>query len=141
MTDAISSHGTLLKKGDGGDPEAFATVAEVLDISGPEETTETEDATNHGSNGWEEVITTIQVAGEVSFDVNYVPGDATHDASTGLIADKRNKTLRNWKIVMPDAGNTTENFAAYVTKVGRTRNVRGKLTGSFTLKITGPITA
>lgn len=139
-TQAIASFGTLLKVGDGGSPEVFTTIAEVLDISGPEETTEVEDATNHGSpSGWEEVIPTIQSGGESNFEVNYIPAHATHDAITGLLADKRNKTLRNFKIVMPDVGNTEESFAAYVTKMGRTRNVKGKLIGSFTLRISGPI--
>ena len=135
MTDALSSFGILLKRGDGGSPESFATIAELRDV-GTEETLETEDATTHASPGaWDEVIATIQSAGEVSMEVNYVPGDATHAA---LIADKRARTLRNFQLVLPDTL-LTESFAAYVTKVGRPYPVKGVMRGSFTLRRSGAI--
>lgn len=135
MTDALSSFGILLKRGDGGSPEAFATIAELRDVS-TEETLETEDATNHASpNAWDEVIATIQSAGEVGFEVNYVPGEATHAA---LISDKRARTLRNFQLVAPGAL-LTESFAAYVTKVGRPYPVKGVMRGNFTLRRTGAI--
>lgn len=138
MTSALSSFGTLVKKGDGGSPESFTTIAELLDIEGPEVTLETEEATSHSStDGWAEYLGTILDGGEVSFEVNYVPTNATHNASTGLIKDMTARTKRNFQIVFPDSGNTTWSFAAFVTKVGPTAPVRGVLKGSVTLKVTG----
>lgn len=138
MTSALSSFGTLVKKGDGGSPESFTTIAELLDIEGPELELDTEEATSHSSpDGWAEYIGTILDGGEVSFDVNYVPTNATHNATTGLIKDMTGRTKRNFQIVFPDSGNTTWSFTALVTKVGPAAPVRGALKGSITLKVTG----
>lgn len=138
MTSAISSFGTLLKKGDGGTPESFTTIAELLDIEGPEMELDTEEVTSHSStDGWAEYIGTILDAGEVSFEVNYVPTNATHNATTGLIKDMTARTKRNFTLVFPDSGNTTWSFTALVTSVSPTAAVRGVLNGKIGLKITG----
>jgi len=136
---AISSFGTLLKIGDGGSPtETFATIAEVADISGPGLSMDTEDVTNHSSaGGWKEYIGTLLDGGEISFDINYTPTAATHNASTGLINDMENKTKRNFKLVFPDTGATTWSFAAFVTGFEPGEPVSGKLSASVGLKISG----
>jgi hypothetical protein len=134
----ISAFGTLLKKGDGGDPESFTTIYEVLDIGGPSLKLDTEETTNHSSTGgWEEVVATILRSGEVTFEINYDPAGATHDASTGLIADMVARTLRNFQLVFPDTGTTTWSFAAYVTGFEPSEPVAGKLSASVTLKPSG----
>jgi hypothetical protein len=138
MSDAISSFGTLLKIGDGGEPETFTTIAEVLDIGGPELELGTEESTSHDSpGGWREHVGTLLSAGEVTFDVNFIPTHATHNPSTGLIADMVNRVKRNFKLVFPDAAATTWSFAALVTKLGPAEPVEGKLEASVTLQVTG----
>lgn len=140
-TSAISSFGTLLKKGDGGSPEVFTTIAEVLDIEGPDESLETEDVTSHDStSGWVEKIGTLLDGGEVSFEVNFVPTNATHDSTTGLRADMINRTRRNFQMVLPDAGTTTYAFAALVTNVKPSEPVKGALRAEVTLEISGVVT-
>ena len=84
MTQAVSSNGTLLKMGDGGSPEAFTTIAEVLDITGPQLEAGTEEVTNQDSAGWREYIVTLLSGGEVSFDVNWF-NDVTQGFDTGLM--------------------------------------------------------
>jgi len=138
MSNAISAFGTLLKIGDGGSPESFTTIAEVKDISGPSLSLDTEDVTSHASSGgWEEHIGTILRSGEVSFDINFIPTHATHDASTGLIADMKNRTVRNFQLVFPDASSTTWAFSALVTGFEPSEPVAGSLGASVTLKLTG----
>ena len=138
MSDAISAFGTLLKIGDGGDPESFTTIAEVKDISGPSLSLATEEITNHSSpGGWREFIGTLLDAGEVTFDINFIPTHSTHNASTGLIADMVNKVKRNFQLVFPDAGNTTWNFTALITGFELSEPVEGTLSASVTLRITG----
>lgn len=138
MTDALSGHGTLLQIGDGADPENFTTIAEVRDITGPGLGLDTADVTSHDSTGgWEEHIGTILRSGEVTFDVNYIPTDGTHDASSGLINDQESRTLRNFQLVFPDGGGTTWSFAALVTGFDPTGPVDGELTASVTLKPSG----
>jgi predicted secreted protein len=135
---AIPAFGTLVKIGDGGGPENFTTIAELMDIKGPKFKADTEDVTNHLSTGsWEEVVTTILRSGEVTFDVNFVPQNATHSYSSGVLRDFNNKTRRNFKLVFPDVGNTTWAFAAFITGFESEAPVKGKLKAAITLKITG----
>jgi hypothetical protein len=139
MTSGISAHGTLLKKGDGGTPETFATIAEVGDIDGPKLKAIMEDFTTHSSNGYVERKPTLKDSDQVKFPVHFVSADATHDKTTGLVADWTNKTLRNFKITFPDASGFS--FAAYVEEIGFKAPVKGKLTADVTLSLTGAITA
>lgn len=137
MSNAISSYGTLLKVGDGAAPENFTAIAEVKDISGPSFSLGTEEVTNYSSNGWREFVATILDAGEISFDINFIPSETTHDVTTGLLADMVNKTKRNFQIEFPDTGATTWTFAAYVTGFELSEPVEGALGASVTLRITG----
>jgi len=139
VTQAISAFGTLVKVGDGATPtENFTTIAELLDISGPELGLDTEEVTTHSSpGGWEEHIGTILRSGAITFQVNYVPTHATHNASTGLIADMVNRTVRNFELVFPNTGATKWSFAALVTSCPPAEPVAGALRGSFSLKLTG----
>ncbi|MGE5619533.1 MAG: phage tail tube protein [Sphingomonadaceae bacterium] len=137
MTQAIGSHGTLLKIGDGGEPEQFTTIAEVTNIQGPGLSMDTVDATSHDSPSYhEEIIAGIKRSGEVTFSINFVPTHATHNPSTGLLRDWANRTKRNFKLVFPDVGNTTWTFAAFVTGFQPTAPAGSeKLTADVTLKV------
>ena len=137
-TKAIKAWGTLLQIGDGEDVEGFTTIAEVKDISAPELTLDTEDVTSHDSpGGYEEHIGTILRTGNVSFAVNYVPTEATHDAETGLLADMAARVVRNFQLIWSDTGGTVWSFAALVTAVGPSAPVGGSLQAAITLKLTG----
>ena len=133
---AVSSFGTLLKIGDGATPtEAFTTIAEVMDISGPEFTRDTEEVTNHSSTGgYKEYIATLKDAGNVSFDLNFTNA-ATQLA---LATDFENGTVRNFKIVFPlPTGNTTLGFAGIVTNLGLDAPVQGILRRGVEIQVTG----
>lgn len=138
-TNAIPGYGTLLKKGDGGSPEAFTTVVEVTEVNPPEITLKTDDATHHGSNGWEEVIATLLSGGDVSAKINWIPSDPTHDETTGVLSSILNRTKGNWKVTLPGTVKTF-NFAALLTKFKPTTPVDKKMTAEITLKISGPVT-
>lgn len=134
----ISAFGTLLKKGDGGSPESFTAIAEVSNIGGPNLSLDPIDVTHHSSTaGWKEFVGGLLDGGEVSFEINYDPVGATHDASTGLIADMVARTMRNFQLVFPDTGNTTWSFAALVTAFEPSEPVDDKLAASITLKLSG----
>jgi len=87
MASAVSSHGTLLKIGDGGGSEVFTTIAEVLDIIGFEQTLDREEVTNHSSAGRKEWVATLLDGGEVSFECSFY--QATTQAQ--LWTDQGNK--------------------------------------------------
>lgn len=136
MTAGIAAFGTLLKRGNAATPEVFTTIAEVGDIAGPTLKTQLEDATNHGSSGsFEEKIPTVQSMGSIKFPVSFIPTNATHSYSAGIVLDWKNKTKRNFQMVFPD--NTTWTFAAYVEQVDFKAPVKKVLTADITLTITG----
>ncbi len=134
----ISAHGTLLKKGDGAVPEVFATIAEVGDIDGPTLKSVMEDFTTHGSGGYVEQKPILKDGDKLKFPINFVSSNATHDKTTGLVADWTNKTLRNFQVVFPDASGFA--FGAYVEEIKFKEPVKGKLAADVTLAVNGAIT-
>lgn len=137
-TAAISSHGTLLKMADRATHLTYATVAEVLDIKGPQIKGVREDATNHGSGGWVEKITTLKDGGKVTFDLHFVSGDSTHNKTVGLLAASIAQTREYFQVIFPDSSGFQ--FYAYVD-MNFEAKVKGKLTASVELDLTGPVTA
>jgi len=137
---AYSSFGTLLQMGsvDGGGG-SFTTIAQVLDISGPEFTIDTEETTNQSSaGGYEEFIPTIKRSGNVTFDILYDPNAATHEqASTGVLYVMINRKLRGFQLLMPTTAAKQWNFLAYVVGFGQANPVAGTQKASITLKISG----
>ena len=138
MSNAISSFGTLLKIGDGAGTETFTTIAEVLDIDGPTLTQDTVEVTSQTATArHKEYIVTLKDGGEVTFDVNYVTTDGTHNPTTGLIKDYKDGTLRNFQIIFSDSGTTTWTIPAFVVSFGTTMPVNGALGAAITLKVSG----
>jgi len=135
---AISAFGTFVKIGDGTSPENFATIAEVLSINGPSMELETIDVTTHSTGEpWRQFIGSLLNAGEVSFDINFIPTNSTHSYSAGLLKDMVDRTQRNFQIVFPDQGNTTWEFTALVTSFQCTEAIDDVIKASITLKLTG----
>lgn len=139
MTQALSGFGTLLKIGDGGTPtENFTTIAEVTDITAPGLTMDVIDVTSHDSpDALREKIAGLKDLGECTFTINYIPTHATHNATTGLIRDWKNRTKRNFKLVFPDAGATTWSFSGFVTNFQPSAPVDDKLTADVTITLSG----
>jgi len=138
MTSATPSYGTLLKMGDGADPEVFTTIAEVGDLEAPGIELETEDATSHDSGGWEEKIATILKISDIDTEINWIPSDGTHDETTGLLSKILGRTKTNFQVILPNAALTFP-FSAYVTKFQPKQPVKGKLSADITFSGTGSI--
>lgn len=135
-TVGTSGFGTLLKVGDGASPtEAFTAIAEVKSISGPSMSMETIDATHMESpSGYREILPSFRNGGEVSFDLNFLPANATQ---VGLLTSFTNASLKNYQLIFPDSGTTTWGFAAYVTGFSPSAAVDDILAASATLTISG----
>jgi len=137
---AYSSFGTLLQMGsvDGGGG-SFTTIAQVLDISGPEFQVDTEETTSQSSaGGYEEFIPTIKRSGNLTFDVLFDPNAATHEsASTGLIYVMTNRKLRGFQLLMPTTAAKQWNFLGYVVGFTQSNPVAGTQKASITIKISG----
>jgi hypothetical protein len=134
-TRAKTGFGTRIYRGDGASPtETFVAIAEIGDVSGPELRLQTEDATHMESpNGYVEKIPTIREAGDVTFDMHLIEGEITQSP---LFDDLNESALRNFRLVFPSGG-TRIAFKAYVTSIGPSFPVKGKMVRSVTLSITG----
>ena len=132
---AEAGYKVLLKRGDGGDPETFDDIAEVRDLTPPQLEAATAEVTSRGSGGWREYITTLKDGGEITFDVNFLPGTNGHAV---LIDDWRAGTLRNYKVIFPDGSEWL--VPALVTKVSPDASLEDQLSAEITLKVSGEIT-
>lgn len=122
----------------GGVAEAFTTVAEVTNISGPSESLETIDATHMTSPGARrEYIASLLDSGEVSFDLNFLPSDANQN---GVRNDISNRVRRRWQIVWTDESLTTYEFDGFVVQWEPSAQIDDKLAVSASLKVTGQVT-
>lgn len=142
MTNAIAGIGLRFQVGDGQTPETFTDVAEVKDFTGPSVTQETEDVTHHGSPGnWRERIPTLLDGGEISFTLNYIPTDSTHDATDGLLSDLEAQTAaRNFKVTWPDTNQTLWEMSGIVTNFEPQGPVDGAFEAEVTIEVTGQMT-
>lgn len=132
MANGISAFGTLLKRNG-------TTIAEVTDITPPGFSRDTFELTHHQSpNMWREFGKSLKDGGEVSFSINYIPTNSTHNAATGLLGDfANNSTTDTWAIVFPDTGGTTWSFPGIVTDFSPSAPIDDKLAADVTLKISG----
>jgi hypothetical protein len=138
-TSARIGYGTLLKRGDGASPETFTAIAEVTNITGPNLTLNTEDATHMESpDATMEFIPALIDPGTLSFTVHFLP---TNTTQTDLITDLKTRVIRNFQLVCNDPLTTTWSFAAYVTGFNLTAPIAGKFTADVTLKVTSIITS
>lgn len=136
---AVYAFGTLLKIGDGATPtEAFVTVAEVTGLDGPNLTADTVELTSHSStSAFKEYLVTLLDAGEVTCTINYVPTDATHNPTTGLLSKYAARAKTNFKLVFPNGAATTWTFSGFITHFQPHAPVADKLAADVTIKITG----
>lgn len=138
-TQAIMGTGIKLMIHDGGSPGSYDELAELRSLKPGNLTRDLRDVTNHGSaGGFREFINGLKDGGVVSGQVNYVPTEGTHNASTGLIADLVSGVRRLFKVVFPDDDETEWAFEGIVTKfeppdVG----VESELLADFEIKVTG----
>jgi len=131
-----AAFGTTLYRGTSGGGTPYVN---VMSISGPALSLDTEDVTSHDSTGaWEEVVGTILRSGECTLDIAYDPANATHkNAAGGLLADLAARTSTTFTLVFPDSGSTEWVFTALVTGFEPSAPVDGALTASVTLKPSG----
>lgn len=137
-TQAILGYQTFLQRGDGGAPETFTNLIEILKIEGPDQSRDIKDATNMGStSSTKENIPGLIDSGTVVLQCSWVPGNAQH---AGIYTDFINGTLRNFKIVLPaTVGKSWGPFTAFVSKYKPAYPVDDKMVIDFTLDISGPV--
>lgn len=133
MTLGLSAFNCILSVNTG----SLTVVAGVRDLDWSGLNNPSEDVTAHDDT-WATKIGTVPDGGEITFDLNYAPANTVHKAiRDSLIAG----TSLPWQLEFPDL--TTESkvaFNALVTSFNVSGAVRGSLTASVTLAITGVVT-
>lgn len=134
-TKAIAFPGTKFQRGDGAEPEVFATVGEVTNW-GMDESVGDIETTNADSEA-KEFIPDLPDGGDVKFETNAVGEDSAQQA---LHADFAARRTGNYKMIFPDAagaGATTWDFRAYVKSLGTNGSTGSAFKMSVTLKVSG----
>jgi predicted secreted protein len=130
--------GSALQRGDGGGPEVFTTIPSCKTLGGPKvDSTQIDTTTLDTAGGYETFVMGLKKPGTVSFELVWDPQDATH---RGLLTDFDNKTLRNFKIIWPDAGPESFTFAAYVKSWEPKASPQTELSITMELQISGAVT-
>lgn len=135
-TGARIGYGTLFKSGNGASPEVFATLAEVTNITPPAISRDTSDASHEESPGaWREFIAGLKDGGEISLELNFVPGNSASLALMNEFDLDGPQATKNRQVVFPDGSYFA--FAAILTAFEPDAPIDDKMTASATYKITG----
>lgn len=140
-TKSTTSKGVKLQRGNGAGTEIFATIGEVFNISGPNESVEEIEVTSFDSTA-KEYLPGLRDGGEVQFDFRLVGEDAMQ---VGLRSDFAAGVVRNFKLELNDATATLTTpsvyaFAAVVKALGTTFGTNAPVNCSCTLKVSGAVT-
>lgn len=134
---AIDAQGIVISRGSGtGSPETFTAIPEVKSFSGPGGSASVIDVTDLASAAKEKRMG-LQDEGQLSLTLNYIPDNAVH---MGLRTDRANQTLRNFRIVFTDTGDTQWDFAGFVTGFTVSGGVDNVVEANVTIEISGAIT-
>ena len=117
MSNAQSGFRGILQKSDGATPPVYTTLAEVVSISGPGLSRGSIDVSNMDSaNGAMEFIPqALYDGGEVTFEINWIPSDASQDA---VLDDIATEATNAYRIVWPGQTQNAETFAAAAVNTG-----------------------
>lgn len=130
---AISAQGTRFEIGGTGSPTSFTEIGGIKSYSGFDGQASEIDTTCLQSTA-KENVQGLQDFGNMQLDLNINDDDA------GQVAMRAAKTagdLRNFRITLPNG--KIRNFQAYVKSFTETGGVDQAVTGSSTLRISGPV--
>lgn len=137
MSEAFWAAGSILQLGDAATPEVFTAIAELVDVVPPVETRDSTQVTHHGSpNKRHEYIPGMADGGTVTFKVNWLPSNATHNKTTGLRKTFEEHVNRNWKLILPDSI-LTITFTGHITNWNPQTPLPSQGSLDVSIKITG----
>lgn len=141
MSAAQMGAGAAFGIGDGASPETFTNLAEVVSITPPSDNTDIIDVTHMGSvNRTREFIAGFIDPGDVSMEMNFVPGSA---ADVAVQALRGLATTTNFRITFPDgtAGSVTWIFAGFLSGYEPAIPLDDKMSATVTVKVSSSFTA
>lgn len=127
-SNGISAHGTIIKRNG-------TAVAELRDITPPPLSRNPIETTTHNSDD-DSYVAGIRRKGELQFMVNWLPsGEATHDASTGLLDAWATGSKDLYEIDFPDGA--VWMFSGFVVGIAPTNPVDGAQEATITIRPSG----
>jgi hypothetical protein len=127
-SNAISAHGTLIKR-NGTD------IAELRNITAPALTRNPIETTMHNSDDSSYVVG-IRRKGELQFALGFLPsGEATHNAAAGLIKAWADGSKDLYLITYPDGA--TWQFSGFVSNIAPVMPVDGGLEANCSIRPSG----
>lgn len=112
-------------------PDVWTKIGEQMNIKPPAVKADTHDATHSASpGGYREFIPGLVDGGEVSFDVNYVPGDATIVTAMTYL-----RSVITARVVLPNG--YIWNFSGILTEFAPDAPLDGKMVMSVSVKVSG----
>jgi hypothetical protein len=127
-SNGISAHGTIIRR-NGQD------IAELKDITPPALTRKAIETTTHNSDD-DSYVVGIRRKGDLSFMVNWLPsGEATHDATTGLLEAWATGSKDRYDILFPDGAQWI--FSGFVTNIAPKNPVDGSQDASISVRPSG----
>lgn len=139
MSNALIGYGTRSYMGATPSATALTKLAEVTSVSLPNEQIGEVDVTHYESPGrTREYIAGFTDAGEISIEMNFVPGSATD----GLIVDaKTDGLVRTFRIVTPADDNSQQyTFNGFVKGYERAVPIDDRMTATVTIRVAGAVT-
>ena len=135
-TSARMGYGTLFKTGNGASPEVFTTLAETTSITLPAMARDTIEATHNESGGaWREFIAGLKDGGEISLELNFVPGGSAALALTAEMDLDGTLAVKNRQILFPDGSYFS--FSGILTSFEPDAPLDDKMAASVTFKVSG----
>lgn len=133
-SNAITGYDTAFAIDDGAG--TFNELAELIDIKPPNQQSDDVEVTNYKSpNRTKEYIPGLIEPGEMTFDINWIPSDATDQIIQAL---KTSGAVRAMKITWPNG--VTWSWDGYIKGFEPTAPLNDRMTGTVTVKVSGATT-
>lgn len=131
----ISAHGTVIARQAGG-TGPFVEIANIGDFTPPSLGRNDIELTTH-NNDIDQYVQGVLRRSPITFPMNFIPSDPTHDHLTGLYQSVIDHEVDGWQITFPDSSEWI--FSGGVSNIVPTAPVDGALTANVTIRPTGPM--
>lgn len=139
MSNAMLGYGSVFQVQTESSPDNYVDMAEVNSITPPSFSLDQVDVTHMASpNRNREFISGLNDPGECSFDMNFIPGNASDDRIFELLSlPTGTSRARNCRVSFPNG--VTWSFSAELTGYEPTVPVDDKMVATVTFKVSGSI--
>lgn len=138
MSDALIGIGTAIYMAATANATTLTKIAEVTAIGLPNEQIAEVEVTSYDSPGrTREFIPGLNDAGEITIEMNWVPGSATDDL---IVAAKGDGKVRTFRVVTPEDDTQQQyTFPGFIRGYERTSPIDDRLTATITVRVAGAV--